>query len=68
MDYDEVRELAKILHLKFFGPGALDWPPGDLKPHATQYLLTHPGIERVEWAQPDDDILLCLLWVYRGRR
>lgn len=41
---------------------ALDFPVGtDLQVLIKEHLL-QAGLDRVEWAQVDDDILLCLIW------
>lgn len=54
--------VGKALWNNFIGPVALDYPAGTpLQDMATRWL-EEMGFSTVEWAQPDDHTVLCLLW------
>lgn len=48
-------------------PGGPNDPEITNQDLATSWLQAH-GFDRVEWAQADDDILLCLLWYREGEK
>lgn len=59
---DAKLRLGKILWDNYMGPKVLDLPVGtDSQAMATSWLEAM-GFTNVEWAQPNDFTVLCLLW------